>query len=50
MWRLRTAFNPRNLCNPGKIFPTSRRCGEAARTVESGTLPAATAAAAGEAF
>jgi glycolate oxidase len=25
---LRCAFNPRNLCNPGKIFPTPRLCGE----------------------
>jgi len=28
MQRLRTAFDPRNLCNPGKIFPTPRLCGE----------------------
>ena len=25
---LRCAFNPRNLCNPGKVFPTPRLCGE----------------------
>jgi glycolate oxidase len=25
---LRCAFNPANLCNPGKIFPTPRLCGE----------------------
>jgi glycolate oxidase len=25
---LRCAFNPGNLCNPGKVFPTPRLCGE----------------------
>src|SRR6266852_5576648 len=29
MGRLRDAFNPRNLCNPGKIFPSRKACGEA---------------------
>jgi len=28
MQLLRCAFNPRNLCNPGKVFPTPRLCGE----------------------
>jgi glycolate oxidase len=28
MQLLRCAFDPRNLCNPGKIFPTPRMCGE----------------------
>jgi glycolate oxidase len=28
MQRVRRAFDPRNLCNPGKIFPTPRLCGE----------------------
>lgn len=28
MQRLRCAFDPANLCNPGKIFPTPRLCGE----------------------
>ena len=28
MHRLRCAFDPTNLCNPGKIFPTPRLCGE----------------------
>ena len=28
MLRLRTAFDPAGLCNPGKIFPTPRLCGE----------------------
>jgi glycolate oxidase len=25
---LRCAFDPANLCNPGKVFPTPRLCGE----------------------
>ncbi len=28
MLRLRAAFDPDGLCNPGKIFPTPRLCGE----------------------
>ncbi len=28
MQRLRQAFDPESLCNPGKIFPTPRLCGE----------------------
>jgi glycolate oxidase len=28
MQRLRRAFDPRGLSNPGKIFPTPRLCGE----------------------
>jgi len=28
MQRVRGAFDPKNLCNPGKIFPTPRLCGE----------------------
>jgi glycolate oxidase len=28
MQLLRCAFDPRHLCNPGKIFPTPRLCGE----------------------
>lgn len=28
MRRMRAAFDPRNLCNPGKVFPTPRLCGE----------------------
>jgi glycolate oxidase len=28
MKRLRAAFDPHGLCNPGKIFPTPRLCGE----------------------
>ncbi len=29
MHRLRTAFDPAGLCNPGKLLPTPRLCGEA---------------------
>ena len=29
MLRVRSAFDPTGLCNPGKIIPTSRSCGEA---------------------
>jgi glycolate oxidase len=28
MQRVRAAFDPRHLSNPGKIFPTPRLCGE----------------------
>ena len=28
MHRLRAAFDPRGLCNPGKVLPTPRLCGE----------------------
>jgi glycolate oxidase len=28
MQMLRCAFDPRGLCNPGKIYPTPRLCGE----------------------
>jgi glycolate oxidase len=28
MQLLRCAFDPAGLCNPGKIFPTPRLCGE----------------------
>ncbi|MBI4640905.1 MAG: FAD-binding oxidoreductase, partial [Candidatus Tectomicrobia bacterium] len=28
MLKVRTALNPKNLCNPGKIFPTPGRCVE----------------------
>ncbi|MDR7301190.1 FAD-linked oxidase C-terminal domain-containing protein [Haloactinomyces albus] len=28
MQRVRCAFDPVNLCNPGKVFPTPRLCGE----------------------
>ena len=28
MTRVRSAFDPQQLCNPGKVFPTPRLCGE----------------------
>jgi len=28
MQRVRSAFDPRGICNPGKVFPTPRLCGE----------------------
>ena len=28
MRRVRAVFDPRGLCNPGKVFPTPRLCGE----------------------
>jgi glycolate oxidase len=31
MQMLRCAFDPNGLCNPGKVFPTPRLCGEASR-------------------
>jgi glycolate oxidase len=30
---VRRAFDPQNIANPGKIFPTPRTCGEAARAI-----------------
>jgi glycolate dehydrogenase FAD-linked subunit len=40
MQRLRCAFDPDGLCNPGKIFPTPRMCGEVPR-VRRGEHPLA---------
>jgi glycolate oxidase len=48
MSRAKQAFGDRGLCNPRKVFPTSRRCGEAARRMQ--TLPREVAAATGPAF
>ena len=28
MQKVRAVFNPQNLCNPGKVFPTPGRCVE----------------------
>ncbi len=28
MQRVRGVFDPNGLCNPGKVFPTPRMCGE----------------------
>jgi glycolate oxidase subunit GlcD len=39
MLRVRAAFDPTGLCNPGKIIPTSRSCGEA-RPVQSKNIAA----------
>jgi glycolate oxidase len=36
MQRFRAAFDPAGLCNPGKIFPTPRLCGEVPRRVSAG--------------
>jgi glycolate oxidase len=32
MQQLKLAFNPSGLCNPGKVFPTRKSCGEAGPT------------------
>ena len=32
MQQLKNAFNPTGLCNPGKVFPTRKSCGEAGPT------------------
>jgi glycolate oxidase len=34
MQMLRCAFDPAGLCNPGKVFPTPRLCGEVPRTAK----------------
>lgn len=36
MLSLRAAFDPTGLCNPGKIIPTSRSCGEARAATRKG--------------
>jgi hypothetical protein len=38
MLRVRAAFDPSGLCNPGKIIPMPKGCGEA-RAVATQTLP-----------
>jgi glycolate oxidase len=50
MSKLKSAFNPSGLCNPLKIFPTSRKCGESSRVRSSGSLDPDIAAAVGPAF
>jgi glycolate oxidase len=50
MARVRSVFNERNLCNPLKMFPTSRRCGEGARKLAAGELSPKIAQAVGPAF
>jgi glycolate oxidase len=50
MAKLKSAFNSEGLCNPLKMFPTSRRCGESSRVQQSGTLDKGVAQAVGPAF
>ena len=50
MARVRHVFDARGLCNPGKLFPTARRCGESARAVDRGEVDPSVARAAGDAF
>jgi glycolate oxidase len=38
MQYIRTVFNPKNLANPGKIFPTPPRCGEVANAAKGKNL------------
>src|SRR5436853_7629573 len=38
MLRVRAAFDPTGLCNPGKIIPTPRTCSEGKFAVGSGQL------------
>ncbi len=39
MQYVRSAFNPKNLANPDKLFPTPRTCGESARIIEDNKYP-----------
>jgi glycolate oxidase len=48
MARVKSAFGDRGLCNPRKVFPTSRRCGESSRRIAE--LAPEVAAAVGPAF
>ena len=50
MARFKRAFDPLHLCNPGKLFPTGRKCGESGRMVDAGGLPPEVAARAGAPF
>jgi glycolate oxidase len=50
MGKVKSVFNHRGLCNPAKMFPTSRKCGESSRVHSSGSLEPTVAAAAGPAF
>jgi glycolate oxidase len=36
---IRNVFNPKGLANPGKIFPTPKTCGEAAKSTSADTFP-----------
>jgi glycolate oxidase subunit GlcD len=39
MWRVRAAFDPSGLCNPGKIIPLPRGCGEARAVATQSLYP-----------
>ena len=39
MKRVRTAFDPKGIANPEKLFPTPRTCGEAARAQAAQSFP-----------
>jgi glycolate oxidase len=39
MQYVRQVFNPKGLANPGKIFPTPKTCGEAARAIAPSAFP-----------
>lgn len=41
MRSLREVWNPKGLCNPGKIFPTSHGCGEKASVASLAAVPGA---------
>jgi FAD/FMN-containing dehydrogenase len=41
MSALRDVWNPEGLCNPGKLFPTSHGCGEAASLPSVAAMPGA---------
>ena len=41
MRALRDVWNPEGLCNPGKLFPTSHGCGEAASLPSVAAMPGA---------
>jgi glycolate oxidase len=44
MQLVRCAFDPASLCNPGKIFPTPRLCGEVPGHRHGPPAPAASGA------
>ncbi|HXW51645.1 MAG TPA: FAD-linked oxidase C-terminal domain-containing protein [Candidatus Acidoferrales bacterium] len=50
MQKLKSSFNPDGLCNPAKIFPTSRTCGESNRVHDALHATDAVVRAAGPAF
>lgn len=50
MQRLRCAFDPAGLANPGKVLPTPRLCGEVPGRRSAGDAPPGALAGAGEVF